>query len=193
MGPNHPPGPPARGDHGPTDPRGGSFLAALVASFALFAATASAVSFLVAAGSAGPPVVQPVLFNHQVHVEGEGFACADCHPGCEEGVRPGLPDDETCAMCHSEPIGEGAEERRLVAMIQSGAPLEWQPLFRQPPHIYFSHRRHVTVAGLECAACHGGIGQSQEPPQVLEALRMDDCLDCHRRHGITESCTACHR
>lgn len=136
---------------------------------------------------------QPIEFNHKKHVEENSLDCVECHEFTAEKPFSGLPAADLCAFCHAEAQGESAEELRLVQLLEEGAPLEWKPLFRQPPHVYYSHRRHVGVAKLDCQICHGSIAATEAPPARVERLKMDDCLDCHRREGATENCTACHR
>lgn len=140
-----------------------------------------------------PAVLQPISFNHRKHVQDNELACVTCHEFFEKEAFSGIPATEVCASCHLEPQGKSAEERELVRLLKAGAPVDWKPLFLQPPHVYYSHRRHVIVAGLECPACHGAIGASTAPPARVRQLRMEDCIDCHERQGAPTDCTACHR
>lgn len=149
---------------------------------------------LTAFGRPAPPAAeQPVAFNHRIHVEDLGLECSDCHPYVETETFSGVPDAETCMLCHEEAQGEGPEEQKLLALLSEGRPLEWQPLFRQPSHVFYSHRRHAAVADLECETCHGAIGTSERPPGRVHLLTMDECIDCHQREGVAEDCTSCHR
>jgi hypothetical protein len=136
---------------------------------------------------------QPIAFNHKKHVQELDLACSSCHQFYEKETFSGLPGADTCSACHQEPQGKSKEEEKLVRLLQSGAPLQWTALFRQPAHVFYSHRRHVVAARIECAVCHGSIAATTAPPPVVKPLRMQDCLDCHRRSGITTDCTACHR
>lgn len=144
-------------------------------------------------GSRGGPVKQPISFNHRKHVQDNGLACSTCHQDYDKEAFAGLPTAEVCAFCHLEPQGKSAEERKLVRLLQKGAPLEWKPLFLEPPHVYYSHRRHVVAGKIDCSVCHGAIGQSLEPPPRVRRLRMQDCIDCHRLRGAPTDCTVCHR
>lgn len=139
------------------------------------------------------PILQPIRFNHRKHVKDNELSCDTCHRFYEKESFSGLPDADVCASCHSEPQGKSAEEAKLVALLKSGAELKWQSLFRQPAHIFYSHRRHVVAAKLECPTCHGAIGDSVTPPEHVRKLRMQDCLDCHDRNKVSTDCTACHR
>lgn len=43
---------------------------------------------------------QPFRFSHNVHVEGQGMACEDCHYFREDGSYAGFPSNEECMNCH---------------------------------------------------------------------------------------------
>ena len=139
------------------------------------------------------PIEQPIAFNHRKHVVENDMACSECHQFYQKESFSGLPTRETCEFCHEEPVGESAEERRLVDLLGGGGPLEWKPLFQQPPHVFYSHRRHVAVAKLECSVCHGSIGESEAPPSRVTRLTMETCIGCHREQGAATDCTSCHR
>jgi hypothetical protein len=63
----------------------------------------------------------------------------------------------------------------------------------------------VKLAHLDCATCHGKQGQSDSlrPYQedrisgysrdIWRGMKMDDCVACHRSHGIETSCLDCHK
>jgi menaquinone reductase, multiheme cytochrome c subunit len=140
-----------------------------------------------------PSARQPIAFNHAKHVKDNDLACSTCHEYYEKQAFSGLPTSEVCASCHLEPQGKSEEERKLVRLLKAGAPLEWKPLFLQPPHVYYSHRRHVMVAKIDCSVCHGGIAQTSFPPTRVRKLRMADCIGCHEKRGAPTQCTVCHR
>jgi hypothetical protein len=170
---------------------GGPLLSAAVA-FGLF--------FLLAmAGTFGRPnyrtrpALQPIPFNHRVHVEQKTLSCPSCHPFVGQSGWSGLPETEVCTNCHLTPQGESAAAANLMARLTRGDTLTWIPLFRQPPHVFFPHRRHIAVAELECSACHGEIGDSTSPPLRVTRLGMQDCIECHDRSNARTDCTTCHR
>ena len=162
----------------------------LLAFGAVFLASAGA---MVLVDAPRPPAVQPVVFSHQKHVGELELECEQCHVHFREQAFSGLPTAEVCAECHLEAEGESPEELKLVKLLQEGKPLQWTSLFRQPAHVYFSHRRHASVAGIECQTCHGAFAETSAPPQRVRILSMDDCIDCHREQQVSEHCTACHR
>jgi hypothetical protein len=144
-------------------------------------------------GTRAPTTEQPFPFNHRIHVVDNEMACSECHQYYESEAFSGLPSRATCEFCHEEPIGEREAEQRFVELLQSGASLDWKPLFVQPAHVYYSHRRHVLAAKMECEQCHEDIGQSERPPTRVRQLTMDDCVHCHEEERVVAECTTCHR
>lgn len=195
-------------DMGPADGRGGAGTAPpgepetgssaqwvpfLVLGFALTFGLTVGTLGLTRIPFVGGGVEQPIEFSHRLHVEDLALGCDTCHQFYATQARSGLPDADTCGFCHLEAQGESAEEARLVALLEEGEPLRWQSLFRQPAHVFYSHSRHVTVAGLECERCHGDIAHTEAPPRRVERLTMELCIDCHESGGARTDCTACHR
>ena len=165
-----------------------------------------------AAGWAGLPRVlyrsrpQPVEFSHKVHTEQGGMKCEDCHEIRTDGTFAGIPRLDKCAGCHAAAMGTTAAEKRFVdGYVTPQREVQWAVYARQPENVYFSHTVHVKLAGLECSACHGTDGRTDalRPYQedrisgysrdVWNRMRMDDCVACHRQHGIENSCLDCHK
>ena len=141
-----------------------------------------------------PWVRQPVAFNHRAHTEQMKLACSMCHQYVEVGMHAGLPGAKTCVMCHQVRQGTSAAAARVTELLAGGAPLVFNKLFRLPPHVYFSHRRHVGIARLPCQDCHGQIAHTERPPErPLVTIRMRVCLGCHRSLKQPVDCVACHR
>ena len=139
-------------------------------------------------------VVQPIQFNHQKHVKGAGLDCSTCHQLYADHQHSGLPDLSLCAGCHQQPMTQSPEERKLVTLAASAAPPAFRKTIRLPDHVYYSHRRHVTVAGLACPTCHGAIADTTAPPsRPLVQISMKTCIDCHTRRSVPVNCIACHR
>jgi hypothetical protein len=164
-----------------------------VAFFVLTGAATTAINLGGGLAFLRPAVRQPIAFNHRKHVKELDLACSTCHVTVEKEAFSGLPDAEVCAFCHSEPQGKSEEEKKLIQLLKTGAPLEWVSLFRQPSHVFYSHRRHVVVAKIDCVVCHGSIAETTSPPGRVKRLRMEDCRSCHRRKGVSTDCTKCHR
>jgi hypothetical protein len=163
------------------------------ASFLLAGAGMTAITLGGGPAFSRPAVQQPIAFNHLKHTKELDLSCPTCHLTVEKEAFSGLPAAEVCAGCHSEPQGKSEEEEKLVQLLKDGAPLGWKPLFRQPPHVFYSHRRHVAVAKIDCSVCHGTIAATTAPPGRVKRLRMIDCISCHRRSGASTDCTTCHR
>lgn len=177
----------------PRNRPGGTGIPAGILGFLIFFLLTTLVGALAKGSLAPDPPSQPIAFNHRRHVEDLGLECSSCHPFYERETFSGLPNAATCAECHLEPLGESPEEERLLRLLEAGSPLEWNPLFRQPPHVFYSHRNHVAVAKIECQECHGVFAGTEVPPDRVKRLRMEDCLHCHEGAGASRECTACHR
>jgi len=153
-----------------------------------------AVLWFVFQGVRSRPVPQPIAFNHLKHAGELGLACEFCHPFVTSGAHAGLPEGDTCAMCHRAIQGSSEEAARVTEIIQSGGAIRFNKLFAMPDHVFYTHRRHVGIAELPCAECHGSIAETTRPPRgPLVRITMDKCLDCHRETGQTLNCNACHR
>lgn len=140
------------------------------------------------------PIHQPLAFNHLLHTEEVGAECSDCHLYVETAMRATIPNVAVCADCHDEAMGESETEAWLVEQIGSGTSIPWRKLYRVPDHVFFSHRRHTAVAGVECADCHGDMGSRTEPPtRPLVSISMNRCMQCHEQTGVSNDCIACHR
>ncbi len=137
---------------------------------------------------------QPIAYNHAVHVKKLEIACESCHATSRNGEVATIPALSACADCHQEANGTSAEEKKVVAAVAAGRDIPWVRLYDLPRHVFFTHRRHVAVAGIPCEACHGDMGsQTRPPPSALVAISMDRCLQCHRERGASQDCDACHR
>ncbi|HEX7419621.1 MAG TPA: cytochrome c3 family protein [Thermoanaerobaculia bacterium] len=163
-----------------------------IATFVVAFCGAVAIGFVTERAGSGP-VGQPIAFNHRKHVVENQIGCSTCHMFYETQTFSGLPDADTCATCHEQPQGKSAEEAKLVRLLHEGRPLVWTSLFRQPSHIFYSHRRHVVKAQIPCERCHGKIAMTTSPPQQVTRLKMQDCINCHEQRGVPVDCTTCHR
>ncbi len=140
-------------------------------------------------------VTQPIRYSHKAHMETAGMACADCHASVLTSPTASLPSLEVCSTCHSDqPISQSVEEIKVLEFVKKGEVIPWQRVYYVPDHVYFSHRRHVTKAGLECKACHGDVPEFTEPvaSQFLP-VTMENCMQCHRENNVSNDCLTCHR
>lgn len=138
-------------------------------------------------------VVQPVRFNHRLHVDDVGLDCVTCHPYAETGKHSGLPTAAACLDCHEGGVTDSPEEQRLLELAAAGSTDLFRKLFRLPDHVYYSHREHVGLAGIECETCHGAIAGTTAPPATpLVTITMNTCVSCHVERGARTDCTPCH-
>jgi hypothetical protein len=148
-------------------------------------------SFLGLQHAAAP--TQPIAFNHAKHVS-NGVACTDCHAGVQSQAKATLPSIDTCMGCHQVALTSSREEERIRTTAAAGQELNWVQLTQTAPYIFFSHRRHVAVAHLPCAECHGPMEQATTPPDgPFRVFKMADCIGCHQQHGVNADCNDCHR
>ena len=154
---------------------------------------------------------QPLSFNHALHVEQMG-GCEGCHMFRDDGSFTGIPTLESCAGCHEEPLGESQAELRLVEeYIRPGREIPWFVYSRQPDCVHFSHAAHVITGEIECATCHGPIGESGSlrvyernrltgysrdiwganiaglKRNPWDRMKMSDCAECHAREGVRQA------
>lgn len=151
---------------------------------------------LAVAGCGSPEVPeQPLPFSHAVHVAKHAIGCVDCHAGAERGVEAGLPAIGGCLRCHVKPQGQSGGDQVVRDRAAKGGPFRWVQVTRNPGHVYFSHRAHVSFAKLTCADCHGDVSTWAEPPRTpnTELMKMDACMGCHRKRRASNECQVCHR
>jgi hypothetical protein len=163
---------------------------------------------------------QPLQFSHKAHTDKAGLTCDGCHSLTEAGYFTGIPERETCAGCHAEPVTDDPDEKLLVDQyLKPQREIEWLVYSRQPQNVRFSHAIHLKRAKLECESCHGQHGKtgnlriyqenrisgysrdiwgysisriSTKPPKH-PPMKMDDCIRCHDRNAIVTGCRACHK
>ena len=118
----------------------------------------------------GVDLVPAVTYNGQELFAGTG--CATCHTGEDE--NPGA--------------------KAVRDYVSENKPIPWKKIYNVPDHVYFSHRRHVALAKLDCAVCHGDMSKA-EAPVTRQAVKitMERCVDCHDKMKVTNDCLACHR
>jgi c(7)-type cytochrome triheme protein len=142
----------------------------------------------------GEPIVQPMDFSHATHVTAEEMRCKDCHDG-ESSVQAGMPPIKSCVDCHKKPAGDHPDEPKVREYRKAKTEIPWVQVNRNAGHVYFSHRVHVALAGLDCKDCHGDVAAWTVPPShPQEDLHsMDACIDCHESEGASLDCAACHK
>lgn len=147
----------------------------------------------------GTVVEQPIQFNHALHIR-NNVSCIVCHPYYETTARAGMPGVNTCRRCHEGVIEVSSEQRKIEAYYESNREIPWQRVYKLPDYVYFSHRRHVVLGGIQCKTCHGDIAHRQKPLTApLVSLKMADCIACHTREqkktqlNNVHECIRCHK
>lgn len=104
---------------------------------------------------------QPINFNHALHNELVDNGCESCHFLREDGTYAGVPTNAQCIKCHDEVQGDTRDELILVEdYISKDREVPWLIYSKQPDCVFFSHAAHIKLAEMECAVCHGDIGES---------------------------------
>ncbi len=164
---------------------------------------------------------QPLQFNHKLHTGDKvGAKCADCHSLSADGRFSGTPGVAGCGGCHPEPVTQSAEEKKLVEQyVKPNREIPWLIYARQPENVCFSHAIHTVRARLTCEQCHGDHGRTERLRVYQEnrisgysrdiwgdtiarlplerpghpAMKMDDCMGCHREKNVEAACLGCHK
>jgi hypothetical protein len=126
----------------------------------------------------GQAPVQPMPFDHRIHVTGLRIDCRYCHSAVERSATAGLPPSESCLPCHSRLWREGSIFEPVRRSLARNRPIPWVRVNRLPDFVYFNHAIHVT-GGIACEACHGPV-EEMAPVRQSAPLTMSWCLDCHR-------------
>lgn len=138
--------------------------------------------------------LQPIQYNHKIHVQDVGLECQDCHQNAATHARALIPDSAFCGDCHDDVDAENEGTREVARYVARGERIPWRTVHVVPDHVYFSHRRHVTVARIECMVCHGNVEEREQPFSApYRVIEMEWCLDCHARSEASADCYACHR
>jgi hypothetical protein len=122
---------------------------------------------------------QPVPFSHKHHVGGMGIDCRYCHASVETSPFAGIPSTNTCLNCHTQIWADSAALAPVRDSFRTGQALFWTRVHNLPDFVYFDHSIHVNK-GIGCVTCHGRVDLM---PLMWQdrSLKMEWCLECHRR------------
>jgi hypothetical protein len=137
------------------------------------------------------PPAQPIAFAHSIHAGRLGLDCLFCHEFANRSPRAGVPTVEKCLSCHRSIATDREQIKILQGYSERCEPIAWNRVHQLPEHVYFTHKRHIK-AGLDCAACHGGVREMTLMRQV-RPLTMGWCVTCHRANGASIDCATCHQ
>ena len=140
------------------------------------------------------PLPVAISFSHYVHTTQHKIKCKNCHQNINNEERAGIPNIEICSLCHSTIINPASDlEKQVFKYVTDNKPIPWESFYVVPDYVYFSHRRHVKIANIDCVVCHGDMTTQTSP--VLKNVRpfeMKVCFDCHQTKNITTECANCH-
>ncbi len=122
--------------------------------------------------------VQPVHFQHDIHVGQLGLDCRYCHSYVEVSGHSNFPTTQTCMNCHRDIQKDNPKLKPVRDSWATGKPIPWVQIHHVPDYAYFNHSAHVN-RGVSCVSCHGKVN---EMTVVYEdqSLSMGWCLQCHR-------------
>lgn len=155
--------------------------ARFIAAVLLVASTACAFAyFYLTPGYArvGYQPVQPVPFDHSLHVAQLGLDCRYCHGSVDKSEASIIPDAATCMNCHAVVKPDSPALAPVRDSVRTGTPIPWIRVHRTPDYVFFNHAVHVR-RGVSCVECHGRVDQMREVFQA-KSLSMGFCLDCHK-------------
>jgi hypothetical protein len=159
----------------------------------IFVLAANLLAGLSACRSEPAPVVQPIAFDHALHMK-KDMECATCHEHADTSIYATLPSNDVCMGCHDEPNGKNPEEPKVRELAAKG-PIPWVQVNHLAGNVYFSHAAHVTLGKMECKVCHGDMAQRSRPvdePQIAW-LTMGACEKCHEERHARNECLTCHK
>lgn len=136
----------------------------------------------------------PVSFSHYVHTRQHKIKCLSCHRGAVKEARAGIPNIETCSLCHSKILNPSSErEKQIYDFVKNNKKIPWRNYYMVPDYVYFSHRRHVKLGKIDCVSCHGDMSDQTSPVlKKFTPIKMQFCFDCHTERKITTDCGNCH-
>lgn len=122
--------------------------------------------------------IQPVAFDHDLHVTQLGLDCRYCHTYVDRSHESNIPSSSTCMNCHNQIQPDNPALAPIRESYRSGEPVPWVRVHMVPDYVYFNHSVHVN-RGVSCVECHGEVNEMQVVAQK-KSFSMAFCLDCHR-------------
>ena len=122
--------------------------------------------------------IQPVAFDHSLHVGQLGLDCRYCHTYVDRSEHSNVPGANTCMNCHAQILPDSEALAPVRESFETGNPVPWVRVHKAPDYVYFNHAVHVN-RGISCVECHGQVNEMQTVYQA-KSLSMTFCLDCHR-------------
>src|SRR6202453_4305594 len=126
----------------------------------------------------GSEPVQPLHFQHNIHVGQLGLDCRYCHSFVEKSGYSNYPTTQTCMNCHRQVQKDNPKLQPVRDSWANGTPIEWVKIHNVPDYAYFNHSAHVN-RGVSCVSCHGKVNEMNVVYQD-QSQSMGWCLQCHR-------------
>jgi hypothetical protein len=137
-----------------------------------------------------PAPVQPLPFSHKTHAAA-GLKCQKCHPMPDPGDFATLPETSLCMSCHGAVKKESSHIARLAEFHSASKKIDWAPVYRVPDYVFFNHKKHNAVGGVNCQTCHGPV-EERDVLRREKDVGMQACMDCHRAKNASNDCRFCH-
>jgi len=122
--------------------------------------------------------VQPVAFEHKLHVSQLGLDCRYCHSYVEVSGHSNFPATQTCMNCHRDIQKDNPKLKPVRDSWATGQPIAWVKIHNVPDYAYFNHSVHVS-RGVSCVSCHGQVNEMNVVWHD-QSQSMAWCLNCHR-------------
>lgn len=122
--------------------------------------------------------IQPVLFEHSLHVQQLGMDCRYCHSQVEVTAHSNVPSTQVCMNCHEQVQRENPKLEVVRQSWKTGEAVPWVWIHHPPDYVYFNHSAHVN-RGVSCVSCHGQVNDMKVVKHD-QPMSMSWCLDCHR-------------
>lgn len=132
--------------------------------------------------------VQPIAFNHKLHMETAKMTCNNCHEPRGDGSTLALPQAAKCMSCHTSVATDRPDIKRLAEAAKNEDPILWVRIYRVPSFVTFSHKTH---SGSTCEECHGPVADRTALAQEKDT-NMGSCIACHAAKGARTTCDTCH-
>jgi hypothetical protein len=134
--------------------------------------------------------VQPIPFNHKLHIQTAKMTCNDCHEQRGNGTTLAMPQPPKCMQCHVGIATDKPDIKRLAEAAKNEDPIPWVRVYRVPSFVTFSHKTHLS-AGNTCEECHGPVAE-RTAIALEKDTSMGTCIGCHQTKGAPATCDTCH-
>jgi mono/diheme cytochrome c family protein len=137
-----------------------------------------------------PEMEQPIPFSHRGHVV-LGLQCSNCHASSANRGEMTLPAAATCMGCHAAVATDRPPIKKLAALAASDQPIQWARIYPLLAGVRFSHEPHLR-SGVQCATCHGPVGDQTALSEMTSLTSMATCISCHQTRHVNTACATCH-